>query len=74
MDPLLHTLIATSLLLVSYKIGCHLGYSKGVYQGEAEILLMIMKALDCEKIDITEKEIKVYGKDGNGRKLSVEQD
>jgi hypothetical protein len=45
-----------------------------VNQGEAEILLMIMKALDCEKIDITEKEIKVYGKDGNGRKLSVEQD
>lgn len=74
MDPMLHTLIATSLLFISYKIGSHLGYSKGTFEGEAQVLLLLMKALDCEKIDITEEEITVYDKNGNGRKLSVKQD
>lgn len=70
MDPTTHTIIATVLLYIAYKVGDYFGTKRGFALGEASVLILLMSTLKGDKIDIDEENgITVYDKDGNGRKI-----
>lgn len=67
MNPIIHTIIATTIIYFSYRVGLYIGTKKG----ELSILLMFMKILNANDINISEEEgIHVTDKEGKQRKIS----
>lgn len=73
MDSITHTLIATSLMFLTYLLGRYLGYKKGEEEGSQNIMTLFMLALGVSRLEINEdtKVILAFDEKGNKKYLKL---